>query len=72
MDPVFLLIVERNLRHGSLILSPSAAAQTHFIIDKIEGALQCLGVRLEDVVRTRIYIQNKDEWEPVARMALPI
>ena len=43
------------------------AAQTHFIIDKIEGALQSLGGRLEDVVRTRIYVPNIDNWEPIAR-----
>jgi enamine deaminase RidA (YjgF/YER057c/UK114 family) len=43
------------------------AAQTHFIIDKIEGALQSLGARLEDVVRTRIFVQNIADWEPVAR-----
>ena len=43
-------------------------AQTHFIIDKIEGALQTLGAQLEDVVRTRIYVRNLDDWEPVARV----
>jgi enamine deaminase RidA (YjgF/YER057c/UK114 family) len=44
-----------------------AAAQVHFVIDKIEGALQSLGSRLEDVVRTRIYVQNLSDWETVAR-----
>ena len=43
------------------------AAQTHFIIDKLEGALQSLGGRLEDVVRTRIYVPHIEEWEPIAR-----
>jgi len=43
------------------------AAQTHFVIDKIEGALQSLGARLEDVTRTRVYVRNIDDWEPVAR-----
>ncbi|MFK7800037.1 MAG: aldo/keto reductase [Anaerolineae bacterium] len=43
------------------------ASQTHFVIDKIEGALQSLGSQLEDVVRTRIYIQNIDDWEPISR-----
>jgi aryl-alcohol dehydrogenase-like predicted oxidoreductase/enamine deaminase RidA (YjgF/YER057c/UK114 family) len=42
-------------------------SQTHFVIDKIEGALQSLGARLEDVVRTRIYVRDLDDWEPVAR-----
>lgn len=42
------------------------ASQTHFIIDKIEGALQSLGSSLEDVIRTRIFIKNINDWEPVA------
>lgn len=43
-------------------------AQTHFVIDKIEGALQSLGGRLNDVVRTRIFVSNIDDWETVARV----
>lgn len=43
------------------------AAQTHFVIDKIAGALQSLGGRLEDVVRTRVFIRRMEDWEPVAR-----
>ena len=45
-----------------------AAAQLHFAIDKIEGALQSLGSRLEDVVRTRVYARNLSDWEAVARV----
>lgn len=43
------------------------AAQTHFIIDKIEAAITSLGGKLEDVVRTRIFVNNIDDWEPIAR-----
>jgi len=43
------------------------AAQTHFVIDKIEGAIQSLGGKLEDVVRTRVYVKNLSDWEAVAR-----
>ena len=42
-------------------------AQTHFIIDKIAGALQSFGAGLEQVVRTRIFVKHKNQWEPVAR-----
>lgn len=45
-----------------------ATSQTHFIIDKIEGALISLGASLEDIVRTRIYIQNYEDWEAVSRV----
>jgi aryl-alcohol dehydrogenase-like predicted oxidoreductase/enamine deaminase RidA (YjgF/YER057c/UK114 family) len=44
-----------------------AASQTHFAIDKLEGALQSLGARLEDVVRTRLFVQRLEDWEAVAR-----
>jgi enamine deaminase RidA (YjgF/YER057c/UK114 family) len=43
------------------------ASQAHFVIDKIEGALQSLGATLADVVRTRVFVPNIDDWEPVAR-----
>jgi aryl-alcohol dehydrogenase-like predicted oxidoreductase/enamine deaminase RidA (YjgF/YER057c/UK114 family) len=42
-------------------------SQTHFVIDKIEGALQSLGGSLQDVVQTRIYIRDMEHWESVAR-----
>ena len=44
-----------------------AAAQTHFIIDKIEASITALGGTLSDVVRTRIFVNKLDDWEPVAR-----
>jgi aryl-alcohol dehydrogenase-like predicted oxidoreductase/enamine deaminase RidA (YjgF/YER057c/UK114 family) len=44
-----------------------AAAQTHFVIDKLEGALESLGARLEDVVRTRVFVRDIASWEAVAR-----
>ena len=50
-----------------LIGGRDAAAQTHFAIDKIEGALQSLGAALEHVVRTRVYVKNIGDWEAVAR-----
>ena len=42
-------------------------SQAHFVIDKIEGALQSLGGRLEDVVRTRIFVNRLADWQGVAR-----
>lgn len=38
-----------------------AAAQTTFILDKIEGAIAALGGSMEDVVRTRVYLANGDD-----------
>jgi aryl-alcohol dehydrogenase-like predicted oxidoreductase len=54
--------------HGpQLIGGQDPAAQTHFVIDKIEGAIESLGGSLKDVVRTRIFVHKLDDWEPVAR-----
>jgi aryl-alcohol dehydrogenase-like predicted oxidoreductase/enamine deaminase RidA (YjgF/YER057c/UK114 family) len=54
--------------HGDrLIGGLDVAAQTHFAIDKIEAALESLGGRLEDVVRTRVFVADIDHWEAVAR-----
>ena len=63
-----ILVSGTTATHGDrLIGDRDPVAQTHFVIDKIEGALQSLGGRLEDVVRTRVYIQNIDDWEPISR-----
>ena len=43
------------------------AAQAHFVIDKIEASLRSLGARLQDVVRTRVYVRRPGDWEQVAR-----
>ena len=51
-----------------LVGGTDPGSQTHFVIDKIEGALQSLGSKLEEVVRTRIYISNMDHWEVIARV----
>ena len=41
--------------------------QTAYTIRKIERALRQAGATLEDVVRTRIFIVNTDDWEQVGR-----
>ncbi|HUU35208.1 MAG TPA: aldo/keto reductase [Vicinamibacterales bacterium] len=54
--------------HGSRLLGGAdPAAQTHAVIDKIEGALQSLGGRLDHVVRTRVFVSHLEHWEAVAR-----
>lgn len=44
------------------------ASQMHFVIDKIEGAIQSLGGSLQDVVRTRVFVKNISDWESIARV----
>ena len=50
-----------------MIGGKDGAAQTHFVIDKIESVLESFGGSLEDVVRTRIFVNDIKDWEPVAR-----
>ena len=55
--------------HGNrLIGQDDPAAQTHFVIDKIEASIMSLGGTLKDVVRTRIFVHNLEDWEAVARV----
>lgn len=42
-------------------------AQFHFVVDKIEGALQSLGGRLEDVIRTDVRIRDMEDAAVVTR-----
>ena len=54
--------------HGSRVIGgKDPAAQACFVLDKIEAALFSLGGSIENVVRTRIFVQNISDWEPIAR-----
>jgi len=53
--------------NGDVVGLDDPYAQTIYIIRKIERALHSAGATLEDVVRTRIYIVNGNQWEPISR-----
>ena len=52
---------------GNFIGEGDAYEQTIFIIRKAEKALNELGSDLKDVVRTRIYVTNIEDWEEVGK-----
>ena len=63
-----ILVSGTTATHGSVQMGgDDPAAQMHFIIDKVEGTIRSLGGSLEDVVRTRIFVQRASDWEAISR-----
>jgi enamine deaminase RidA (YjgF/YER057c/UK114 family) len=54
--------------NGQIVGLGDPAAQTRQCLQNIEAALQRAGARLEDVVRTRIYVVDIDAWEAIGRV----
>jgi aryl-alcohol dehydrogenase-like predicted oxidoreductase/enamine deaminase RidA (YjgF/YER057c/UK114 family) len=65
-----ILVSGTTATHGSgqVIGKGNAAVQTTYILDKISAGIKALGGRLEDVVRTRIYLTNGDDWQAVSKV----
>ena len=52
---------------GEVVCPGDPAGQTTFILDKIAASLAALGGTLADVIRTRVYLADAEDWEPVSR-----
>jgi enamine deaminase RidA (YjgF/YER057c/UK114 family) len=52
---------------GQIVGGNDAAAQTRQVLANIQRALERAGARLEDVVRTRVYVRDISQWEAVGR-----
>ncbi len=63
-----ILVSGTTATHKERVIGGSdPSSQTHFVIDKIAGSLAMVGASLDHVVRTRIYLKQLNQWEPVAR-----
>ena len=52
---------------GKLVGRNDPYEQTRFVLTKIKNALEEAGAKIEDVVRTRIYVSDINNWEPIGR-----
>ena len=53
---------------GSVVGVGDAAAQTRFVLQKIDRALREAGGSLRDVVRTRSFVTDISQWEAIGRV----
>jgi aryl-alcohol dehydrogenase-like predicted oxidoreductase/enamine deaminase RidA (YjgF/YER057c/UK114 family) len=64
-----ILVSGTTATHGTdrCVAPGDAGAQATYILDKIAASISALGGSMEDVVRTRIYLRDASQWEPVSR-----
>jgi len=66
-DMIFVAGTTASDAAGQVQHPGDAAAQTGYILRKIEAALAEAGATLADVVRTRIFVRDLADWEAIAR-----
>ncbi len=62
---VYIAGTTATAEDGSVVGVDDPKRQTEFILDKIAAALEQLGASLNDVVRTRMFVTDIQQWEAV-------
>ena len=65
-----ILVSGTTATHGSgrVVCPGDAQGQAVYILDKISASIEALGGRLEDVLRTRVYLRDVAAWQGVAEV----
>lgn len=53
------------MKGDEIVGAGDVAQQTRYILETIGNCLEQLGASLHDVIRTRIYVTNIDDWETI-------
>jgi aryl-alcohol dehydrogenase-like predicted oxidoreductase/enamine deaminase RidA (YjgF/YER057c/UK114 family) len=65
-----ILVSGTTATHGTsgIVAQGDVQSQTVYILDKIGASIRALGGTLDDIVRTRIYLKDVQQWEAAARV----
>jgi len=65
-----IIVSGTTATHGSgkIVCPGDPRGQTVYILDKITASIEALGGAIEDVVKTRIFVRDQNDWEAVARV----
>lgn len=54
-------------RDGKVMFPNDAYGQTRYVLEEIQKAVEELGATYQDVIRTRVFLTNIDDWPGVAK-----